>query len=149
MIEFREGDKWCRWNGVLMNPKNHKKLFGVDFEMTCEYYDGETFYTDEPIGKILMIFGEKFDKPEPYDEILSNGYGWKDHCWEERLGGHVMFSTEFIESLKVKPMKAFKKDYPKFNQEQHDAFYIELDKYYEDMRNEIHEQFANQDTSSK
>ena len=33
-------------------------------------------------------------------------------------------------------MKAFKKDYPKFNQELHDQFYDELDAYYENMRNE-------------
>ena len=29
MIEFREGEKFCRWNGVLMTQENYEDLFGV------------------------------------------------------------------------------------------------------------------------
>jgi hypothetical protein len=137
MIEFRDKDKWCRWNGTLMSPRNCKRLFGTDCEIYVEdgwIDDGDAIYTDRPIGEILYLLGEKFEKPEPYDEILSQGYGWKDHQWEDRLGGHIMFRTDFIKNLVVKPMKQFKKDYPKFNQELHDQFYTELDNYYENLQ---------------
>ena len=53
MIEFRKGEKWCRWNGTLMSPRNHKKLFGVENEIYVEdgWIDADgVIYTDKPIG---------------------------------------------------------------------------------------------------
>ena len=134
MIEFRHKEEWCRWNGTLMSPRNCKRLFGTDCEIFVEddfIDDGIAIYTDKPIGEILYRLGEKFDDPGEYDEIINQGYGWKDHEWEKKLAGKIMFGTDFIKNLVVKPMKQFKKDYPKFNQELHDKFYQELDDYYE------------------
>lgn len=138
MIEFRKGDKWCRWNGFLMSPKNTKKLFGVDFEVYFEdgvIDTGDVIYTDKPIGELLLMYGESYEKPEPYDMCIDQGYGWKDHCWEEKLAGKIVFDIDFIKNLNIKPFSQFKKDYPNFNKKEHDKFYNELDAYYEDMRN--------------
>ena len=135
MIEFRKGEKWCRWNGKIMSPKELIKQFGTDDEVSFEkgwIIVGDTIYTDKPIGKILLVLGESYGEPEPYDNVLSGGYGWKDHCWEEKLAGNTVFSTSFIEHLVVKPYDSFAKDFPKFNRKKHDAFYNELDKYYEE-----------------
>ncbi|MBP5457622.1 MAG: hypothetical protein J6Y37_14115 [Paludibacteraceae bacterium] len=135
MIEFRKGEEWCRWNGILMNPKNHKKLFGVENEVYVEdgWIDADgVIYTDKPIGQILMIFGEKREDPGEYDEVVNQGYGWNDYTWEKQLAGKIIFPISFIENLEVKPMKQFKKDYPKFNQEKHDAFYNELEEFYDE-----------------
>jgi hypothetical protein len=137
MIEFRHKEEWCRWNGTLMSPRNCKRLFGTDCEIFVEddfIDDGIAIYTDKPIGEILYRLGEKFDDPGEYDEIINQGYGWKDHEWEKKLAGKIMFNAEFIRNLVIKPMKKFKKDYPKFNQELHDQFYRELDEYYEALR---------------
>lgn len=140
MIEFRN-EGWCRWNGTLMSPKNCKKLFGTEYEIFVEdgfIDDGETIYTDMPINEILLKFGEIHKAPEPYDPVLNlnSVTAIHQHSWEESLAGKIVFDVEFIKNLKIKPMKAFKKDYPKFNQELHDQFYDELDAYYENMRNE-------------
>ena len=137
MIEFRKGERWCRWNGILMSPSNHKKLFGCEEEIWVEddyIVDGDTIYTDKPIGKILAKIGEYFPKVAPYDSCVDNGYGWKDHCWEERLADHYLFPASFIKHLKVKTMTQFTTDYPRFNQTDHDAFYDELNEYYEKLR---------------
>jgi len=117
-----------------MSPRNCKRMFGTEFEIFVEddfIDDGDAIYTDRPIGEILYRLGEKFEDPGEYDEIINQGYGWKDHVWEQKLAGKIMFNAEFIKNLQIKPMKQFKKDYPKFNQELHDKFYQELDSYYE------------------
>ena len=135
MIEFVKGEGFCRWNGTIMSPENCVKMFGTDGEIYIEdnfIDDGSTIYTDEPIGKILSMLGEKHEKPAPYDEVVDQGYGWKGHCWEEKLAGKIVFDIDFIENLVVKPMKMFKKDYPNFDEEKHNAFYDELDKYYDE-----------------
>lgn len=138
MIEFRKGEDWCRWNGTLMSPRGCKRLFGAEGEFYVEENlidTGGVIYSDEPIGKILMTYGEKHEKPAPYDEVLSQGYGWKDHCWDDKLAGKIIFDIDFIENLEVKPMKQFKKDYPKFNEEVHNAFFDELNEYYDKLYN--------------
>ena len=139
MIEFVKGEEFCRWNGVLMNVENHRKLFGVDYEIFVEdgyIDDGDTIYTDEPIGKILYKLGTKYDKPEPYDPVLNlnSVSAIHDHAWEEKLAGQIVFDADFIENLVVKPMSQFKKDHPKFNQKLHDEFYEELDAYYDNKK---------------
>ena len=134
MIDFRQGEKWCRWNGILMSPRKCKQLFGTAYELYLErgyIVDGYTIYTDKPIGKILTKFGEFHPVPEEFDEVLSQGYGWKDYCWEKELGNKYTFDADFIKNLKVKPMSQFAIDYPNFNKEQHEKFYRELDRYYE------------------
>lgn len=137
MIEFRKGERWCRWNGILMSPTNHKKLFGTKYEIWVEkgyIVDGDTIYTDKPIGKVLSKIGEYHSDPGEYDEIINQGYGWKDHCWEKELANSYVFNADFIKNLKIKSMAQFAADYPNFNQKKHDAFYDELNKYYEDLR---------------
>ena len=134
MIEFRDGEKWCRWNGTLMSPKNCKKLFGVDGEIAVEkdfIDDGRAIYTDKPIGKILAKLGEKFEDPGEYDD--PSGYGWKDYTWEKRLAGKIAFDLDFIKGLVVKPLAEFRKTYPYFNEKVHNAFYDELNEYYDKM----------------
>ena len=134
MIEFVEGENWCRWNGILMTPRNHKKLFGTTHELIVEknwIQDDATFYTDKPIGKILALFGTYYPKPKEYDPVLSCGYGLQSYCLEEKLADKYVFRADFIKNLKVKPMSQFAIDYPNFNKEQHEAFYKELNKYYD------------------
>lgn len=136
MIEFIEGEKWCRWNGNLMSPTNCKKLLGTKYELYIEkgyIQDGNTIYTDKPIGKVLAKLGEYHPNPEPYDDVLSQGYGWKDYCWEKDLANTYVFNADFIKNLKVKPMSQFELDFPNFNKELHEKFYRELDKYYKNL----------------
>lgn len=140
MIEFRKGEKWCRWNGILMSPTNHKKLFGTNHEIWAEkgyIVDNSTIYTDKPIGKILAIFGKYYPNPEEDDRVIGQGYGWEDHEWEKKLANSYVFNADFIKNLKVKPMAQFAIDYPNFNQKDHNAFYDELEKYYDKIRKSV------------
>lgn len=41
MITFRQNEKYCRWNGVLMDEPTCKSLFGIEYDDLCE---GETYY---------------------------------------------------------------------------------------------------------
>ena len=139
MIEFIKGEKYCRWNGTLMTPENCFTLFGAEYEIFVEkdfIDDGISIYTDEPIGKILVKLGEKYEKPEPYDSVLNlnSVSAIADYAWEEKLANKIVFDYDFIDNLVVKPLKQFKKDYPQFNEKVHNAFYDELDEYLNKIR---------------
>lgn len=123
MIEFKEDEPYCRMNGVLMSPENYMDLFGVEWQVE-ENLDGtiiicgNTVYTDKPISEIVLFLGE----------VRDNGL----------TVSLPICDIELLDS--IKPLKQFKEDYPNFNREKYDAFYDELDKYYEDMRNKIMEE---------
>ena len=42
-IEFIEGEKFCRYNGVLMTPEKHKDLFGFYGEMEEYEYNNKKY----------------------------------------------------------------------------------------------------------
>lgn len=150
MIEFIKGEKWCRWNGILMSPRKCKQLFGTAYELYLEkgfIVDDCTIYTDKPIGKILVKFGVYHPVPKEYDEVLNQGYGWRDYCLEKELGNKYTFDADFIKNLKVKPMSQFAIDYPNFNKEQHEKFYRELDRYYRKLTK--HGKRTNTNTGTK
>ena len=115
MIEFRPNEKFCRWNGILMTPETCIDLFGVEEEVIFEdgYIDAEdAIYTDLPINELLLKIGDIYETTNGNDTIE--------------------FDLNFIKYLKVKPYADFEKDYPKFNRQMHDAFYFDLDKFYEE-----------------
>ena len=142
MIEFVEGEKFCRWNGTLMSEKNYKKLFGIDGEpdvaddLIC--YDG-IFYTDLSFGDLVIRlaewYGEKHGKVEEYDDVLSKGGGWSGYCVEKTLENKLIIPIDVVEGMEMKPLAAFRKKYPKFDQEKFFAFQDELEEYYDKLYN--------------
>ena len=67
----------------------------------------------------------------------SNGTNIIYEALDQKLDGKVILSMEDIKLLdNIKPLKEFKNDYPNFNKELYEKFYNELDKYFEDIRNE-------------
>ena len=139
MIEFINGEPFCRWNGTLMNEKNHKKLFGVQYELDMFEddiisFDG-VYYTDLPFGKLVMSLAEKIvEKVEDYDDVLDKGYGWSGWCEEKELEGKMIIPIDMIKDMTVKPFQDFYKKYPKFNKEKYLEFYDELDEYYDNLK---------------
>jgi hypothetical protein len=143
MIEFIDGENWCRWNGTLMSPEKCIELFGIDGEIysnedeTILEYDS-TIYTDKPISEVILLLGEVHKADEPVDPILTQGYvNYSYEALDQKLDGKVILSMEDIKLLdNIKPLKEFKNDYPNFNKELYEKFYNELDEYFEDIRNE-------------
>lgn len=143
MIEFIDGENWCRWNGTLMSPEKCIELFGVDGEIetnddeTIIIYE-DTIYTNKLISEIILFLGEVHKADKPADPILTQGYvNYLYESLDQRLDGKVILSIENIRLLdNIKPLKEFKNDYPNFNKELYEKFYNELDEYFEDIRNE-------------
>ena len=141
MIEFKDGEKFCRWNGILMTPEKCIELFGTDGEPQLsddliEY--GDTYYTDLSFGDLLYRiadwYGEIHGDVEDYDEIVNQGHGWADYCAEKDLE-HKIVLPDYVLNMKVKPFDKFKEDCPNFNKEQFLAFYNELDIYFDKFIN--------------
>ena len=101
-IEFIEGEKFCRYNGILMTPKNHRDLFGFYGEMEeYEYnnkkyiylslYDEENFNIDsskiyieaKDIKEAIFLFLHSVSCEETsysYDNPLDEAHGFaKEH----------------------------------------------------------------------
>ena len=136
MIEFRKGESWCRWNGILMSPEKCIELFGIDGEIdrnedeTIIIYDA--IYTDKPINEIILFLGKIHHADEPADPILTKGcVNYAYESLDESLDGKVILSIDDVELLNnVKPLDEFKKDYPNFNKDLYEKFYEDLDEYY-------------------
>lgn len=141
MIEFIDGENWCRWDGTLMSPEKCIELFGIDREIyynddeTILEYDS-TIYTDKPISEIILFLGEVHKADEPADPILTQGH--VNHSYEsldQKLDGKIILSMEDVQYLdNIKPLKEFKKDYPNFNKELYEKFYNELYEYFENIK---------------
>lgn len=120
MIEFREGDDFCRWNGILMTPEKCKELFGIENEIekaaeNVWYYD-EWIYSDRPFGETLKLFG--------IEKIDDSYYGSKKPI-------AFLYRVDFLDSTKgIKPIENFFIDYPDFNVFKYNEFWNELNEYY-------------------
>lgn len=137
MIEFNDKDKYCRWNGTLMSPENHKKLFGIDKELVCLtknliIYD-TTYYTDMPLDKLLLKIGTHYKTDAQRKEVCSMDAGWHDSIWERCLKDKVAIPYSAIKGMKVKPICEFRNDFPYFDNKAYTKFYKELDEYFADM----------------
>ena len=140
MIEFIKGEKFCRWNGVLMSPEKCIEVFGVDGEIQeitnkLWIYD-DVIYSDFKISKILIKLGYVFQASSKADPILTHGYvNYQREQLEEELDGKLIIDKNYIDILdNIKSFSEFYKDYPNFNKEKYDTFYKELDVYLENYR---------------
>ena len=138
MIEFNDKDKYCRWNGTLMSPENHKRLFGIDQELQCLekhliIYD-TTYYTDLSLEKLLREIGTVYETEEQRREVCSYDAGWHDHIWNDVLKDHLVIPVSAIKNMKIKPITDFRKDFPYFDNYAYTQFYDELDEYYDNLR---------------
>ena len=132
MIEFIDGEDYCRWNGILMSPENHKDLFGIENEIevlnedfTIIIYD-DWIYSDESFGKTVLSLGWKLHESELRD--TNNSY------IERMLLTKILIDEDSVSGLKgIKPIEDFFIDYKNFDIEKYKEFYTELDKYYEDL----------------
>ena len=121
MIEFIENEEYCRWNGVLMSPENHKKLIGIEEELrVCGPgligHDG-IYYTDLDLGQMLSKIG-----------IVEKEDGWRNPS-------RVIVRSDSVFDWRIKPYDDFMKDYPDFKKDVYIEFYDELDKFYAKMLN--------------
>lgn len=149
MIEFKDKDKYCRWNGTLMSPENHKKLFGIDKELVCLTKDliiyDTTYYTDMPLDKLLLKIGTHYKTDAQRKEVCSMDAGWHDSIWEHCLKDKVVVPYSAIKGMKVKPIYEFRNDFPYFDNKAYTKFYKELDEYYNNMAFEPTDRTENMD----
>ena len=122
MIEFIDGEEVCRWNGIPITEEFHMKLFGVPEEIFMEddiIGVGTTYYTDKSLYDVLCSIGT----------IVKDKMEWQDGGVS--TGDHLVLHLGSIQDLEIKPYKDFKKDYPRFDEEEYNSFYNDLDAYYE------------------
>lgn len=134
-IEFIEGEPYCRFDGVMVEPEVYMEIFGFDGEL--DMLDEDTYlvngivYTDKKLGDLIKLFGEVHGEVEEYDEILTEGRGFVAHYMEERLNNTVVIPLHYIEYLEsIKPFNEFANDYPNANIKKYIEFMDCLDGYY-------------------
>lgn len=76
MIEFIDGEEWCRWNGELMSPENRIKLFGVDIDDV----EGDIYYANDSIYIAANTIQEAIIKLLELRSFVET-----DHYFENRL----------------------------------------------------------------
>lgn len=137
MIEFREGEPRCRWNGILMTDRNHRKLFGIPHEIDWQEEDliifDDVTYTNLKPSQVLLRLGETYNAPPEADPILTEGYtNYPLESLEREFDGQFTIDPCMLTAVdNIKPFEKFRKKYPNFNEEEYNKFYDELDEYYE------------------
>ena len=123
MIEFIDGEDVCRWNGIPITEEFHDKLFGVPEEIFIDdgiISVGNTYYTDKSLYDVLCTIGIVVK-----DKIELNG--------RVSIGDHLVLHLDSICDMEIRSYKDFKKDYPRFDEEEYSSFYNELDAYYDSI----------------
>lgn len=143
-IEFVKGEKYCRFDGIVMTPEACIDLYGFDGEFEL-FDDGicvinGTTYTDKSLYDIVMLLGTVHGEVEEYDVIASQGRGRETYYFEKQLENTIVIPIVNLDCIKrIKPLKDLKDDYPNLNIEKYDEFYGCLDKYHDKLRDYTHE----------
>ena len=136
-VTWEKGSKYCHIDGIESTPEFLIQLCGYDNEW--DYYDdnfiinGECIYTDSTnLFEILSLLGEYYEPIEPYDMIVNKGYGTESHHAREELNNClVIHDADRLKEVTIKPMKAFKEDYPNYNHEAYLKIWNSINYYYE------------------
>ena len=135
-IEFIEGDKWCRWNGLLMDKITCERLFGTDNEIDkiknsyYLYQDNMLFL--HPKDKLLVIISDIFLSLEDKPNITLRYGMYNDTPTEQQ---HIMSidTMKRFKKLEIYPIDLFSSKV--HNYKLYKQFYKDLDNYYNNLRN--------------
>jgi hypothetical protein len=141
-VTWQEGANYCFIDGVELSPEHAIKLCGYEGEWDCYDDDfklnGQCLYTDiTNLYEIVKLFGEYHEPIKEYDMIANKGYGRESHYEQQKLNNClVIHDAERLKDIVIKPMGAFKEDYPNYNHEAYLKIMDSLDYYYKHMNNE-------------
>jgi hypothetical protein len=115
IVEFRSGEQYVRFDGILLNPKNYKKLCGTTKKVIAvnDYLIvvGGTVYTDLKLCDIIKAIGE--------------------YVIDIDLKKSINIDLSIVEELgEFKHISWLKVDYPKLNIEKYKEINNEVDKYW-------------------
>ena len=120
IVEFRSGEQYVRFDGILLNPKNYKKLCGTTKKVIAvnDYLIvvGGIVYTDLKLCDIIKAIGE--------------------YVIDIDLKKSINIDLSIVEELgEFKHISWLKVDYPKLNIEKYKEINNEVDKYWKEEYN--------------
>lgn len=137
-IEFIDNEPFCRFDGTIMTPENHIKIFGEPGEVAiwddrfCLTKD--TIYSDNDFCDIVKYFGTSYGDAPEYDYIFCEGRYTHEQYLQEHLQNSVLIPLQSIEGIKhIKPFDDLKKDYPNFKYEKYIEFQDCLNEFYNNL----------------
>lgn len=143
-IEFREGEFFCRYDGILCNGDGRKLIYGYDDELP--FFDersivmGDTLYTDNDLANVIMSVSNYQGELEDYDIIISKGCGLRNWAIRREYDYSYILPETYVDYFKgvkqIKPFVEFTKDYPYIDLEKYDEFTEALYKFYKQRKEE-------------
>lgn len=143
-IEFREGDSFCRYNGILCDSDGCIEIYGYPEDLnilddTTIIHEG-VLYTDQDLYTVLKFISDYQGETPDYDEIIDQGRGFARHVEPSKYDNSYIIKESFIEDFKgvnqMKPFSSFKTDHPEISIEKYLEFQRFLDLYYENFQKE-------------
>lgn len=135
MIEFRKGEKYCHWNGILMTPEKCKELFGVKSEVYfgkgVVYYNN-VFYTLLPFGKLVEYIAKNFGG-KVCGKVPPCRVNFAEWQARKEMEDSFIIPKKAVKNAVIRLPGAFYDDYPNFDLKKYKKFYKELDEYYDKM----------------
>ena len=141
-IEFREGEPFCRYNGVLMDGSGCIKTFGChEEELCCLGNDtviiDDKIYSDKDFADLIKLAGTYNNETPEWDVIYNQGYEPSGVTERRKIDNTYTIDVSSIDSLfkgirEILPFEQFKKDYPSISLKKYFEFQDDLDKYYKE-----------------
>lgn len=140
-VEFREGENFLRYNGILMDEEGCKKVFGTTEEIPfiCDnaIVEDGVLYSDYNIGELIRNIGDYIEEIEPYDPIIENGIVSHDRYVREHYGGHYAIHKDWLNTFdeikEIKPYEEFVKKHPEIDFEAYFAFEEAIDEFFNNL----------------
>ena len=138
-IEFREGEPFCRYNGILMDDEGCIRTFGcLDGDLYCPDNDtifiDDKIYSDKDFSDLIKLIGIYNEKTPEWDVSVNQGYEPSGVTERRKIDDTYTINANDIDSLfkgikKILPFKQFKKDYPLILLKKYLEFQNALDEY--------------------
>ena len=139
-IEFREGESFCRYNGILMDDEGCIKTFGcLDGDLYCPdndtVYIDDKIYSDKDFAELIKLSGTYNDETPEWDVIYNQGYEPSGVTERRKIDNTYTIDASSIDSLfkgirEILPFNQFKKDYPTISLKKYFEFQDALEQFY-------------------
>lgn len=135
-IEFRKGEQYCRFDGILMDEDGCEKVFGYPEEL--RFLTDKTIlidsklYTNDDLATIVKSLGEFHEETEDSGIMPEYYIGMSlyDNCY--------IIPTNRLEMLagvkQIFPFEQFATDYSEISLERFNEFYKCLNEFYDSVK---------------
>ena len=130
IIEFRDDENYCRYNGILMDRDGCLKVFGYPEELDmldeCTIKIDDKIYSNHDITELIKLLSEETVDKTPDEE---------NYYFNEKIYVMDDFEINYFKGVRqILYFEQFKSDYPNISVDEYLAMENAIQRYYDNER---------------